>query len=62
MLETFYRKQVGNMKADIDIDLPDRSKLLELIRHIPARYLHDGKVRKHNSGIYVTDIPYDPIY
>jgi len=50
------------MKADIDIDLPDRSKLLELIRHIPARYLHDGKVRKHNSGIYVTDIPYDPIH
>lgn len=49
------------MSADIDIDLADRSQILKLISHTPARYLHDGKIRKHNSGIYVTDVPYDPI-
>jgi len=49
------------MSADIDIDFADRNQLLELIKHIPARQLHQGQVRKHNSGVYVTDIPYDPI-
>jgi len=49
------------MSADIDIDFADRNTVLKLIRCIPARQMHDGKVRKHNSGVYVTDIPYDPI-
>ena len=47
------------MSADIDIDMPDRSKLLELIQHVPARQTVDGRPRRHNSGIYVTDIPRD---
>ena len=47
------------MSADIDIDLPDRAKLLELIQHVPARQTVDGKVRRHNSGVYVTEIPRD---
>ena len=46
------------MSADIDIDVPDRQKVLSLIQCVPARQ-QDG--RKHNSGIYVTDIPWDPI-
>ena len=49
------------MSADIDIDFADRNQLLELIQHTPARQLHQGQVRKHNSGIYVTDIPRDPV-
>lgn len=49
------------MSADIDIDLADRDKLLQLIRAIPARQQHQGQVRRHNSGVYVTDIPYDPV-
>ena len=49
------------MSADIDIDLADREQVLKLISAIPARQLHQGQVRKHNSGVYVTDIPYDPI-
>jgi hypothetical protein len=49
------------MSADIDIDLADRDQLLKLIRAIPARQMHQGQARRHNSGIYVTDIPYDPI-
>jgi len=49
------------MSADIDIDLADREQLLQLIQATPARQLHQGQVRRHNSGVYVTDIPYDPI-
>ena len=49
------------MSADIDIDLADRDQLLKLIRTTPARQLHQGQVRRHNSGVYVTDIPYDPV-
>jgi hypothetical protein len=49
------------MSADIDIDLADREQVLKLIQAIPARQLHQGQVRRHNSGVYVTDIPYDPV-
>lgn len=49
------------MSADIDIDLADRDQLLKLIRATPARQQHQGKVQRHNSGVYVTDIPYDPV-
>lgn len=49
------------MSADIDIDFADRESVLKLIQHTPARQVVDGKVRKHNSGVYVTDIPKDPV-
>jgi hypothetical protein len=49
------------MSADIDIDLANRDQLLELIKATPARQLHQGQVRRHNSGVYVTDIPWDPV-
>ena len=49
------------MSADIDLDLADRDQLLKLIRATPARQITQGQVRRHNSGVYVTDIPYDPI-
>ena len=61
MLKIYYRKQVGSMSADIDIDLADRDQLLKLITAIPARQMHQGQVQRHNSGVYVTDIPYDPV-
>lgn len=47
--------------ADIDIDFADRNQVLELIDTVPARQLQQGEVRRHNSGVYVTDIPWDPI-
>lgn len=47
------------MSADIDIDVPDRNQILALIQHTAARQVADGRVRRHNSGIYVTDIPQD---
>ena len=49
------------MSADIDIDFADRDLVLKLIRHTPARQVTQGQVRRHNSGVYVTDIPHDPI-
>lgn len=49
------------MPADIDIDMPDRNQLLALIRHVPACQHVDALPRRHNSGIYVTDIPWDPL-
>jgi hypothetical protein len=49
------------MSADIDIDFANRDQLLQLIHATPARQLHQGQVRRHNSGVYVTDIPYDAV-
>lgn len=49
------------MSADIDIDLADREQVIKLLGAIPARQMHQGQVRRHNSGVYVTDIPYDPV-
>jgi hypothetical protein len=49
------------MSADIDLDFADRESVLKLIQHVPARQLHQGQIRRHNSGVYVTDIPYDPV-
>jgi hypothetical protein len=49
------------MSADVDIDFADRDQILKLIRHTPARQLVQNQIRQHNSGVYVTDIPYDPI-
>lgn len=46
---------------DIDIDFADRTKILELIRHIPAMQLVDSQPQKHNTGVYVTDLPYNPL-
>jgi len=47
------------MSADIDIDFANRDQVLGLIKHTPARQVVDGRVRRHNSGVYVTDIPQD---
>jgi len=49
------------MSADIDIDLADRDQLLRLITSTAARQVTQGQVRRHNSGVYVTDIPGDPV-
>lgn len=50
------------MSADIDLDFADRESVLKLIQHVPARQTVDGKVRRHNSGVYITDIPWDPVH
>lgn len=47
--------------SDIDIDFGDREKILSIIEHIPASMRKVNPIRKHATGIYVTEIPYDPI-
>ena len=44
--------------TDIDIDFVDRSKVLEIIKHVPASI--DGN-KKHNTGVYVQPIPINPL-
>ncbi len=47
---------------DIDIDFADRETALRLIKHIPASIKDTNYTfKKHNTGIYCTDIPYNPV-
>lgn len=43
---------------DIDIDFADRSVILDKIQHRVAK-LDTGK--KHNTGVYVTECPHNPV-
>ena len=49
------------INSDIDIDFADRSKILEHIKHVPASMRKVNPIRKHATGVYVTDVPYDPL-
>lgn len=50
------------MAFDIDIDFADRDKALTGLTHIPACIVrNDGDAEKHPVGIYLQDIPSDPI-
>ena len=53
-------QELKNFKSDIDIDFADREQILSLIKTTPASILRDNKLTKHNTGVYVTDIPVDP--
>jgi DNA polymerase III alpha subunit len=46
---------------DIDIDFADRTKILDVIEHIPAAIKENGTFKKHNTGVYCTSIPYNPL-
>jgi len=47
--------------SDIDIDFADRQQALAaLVQHHPAGIVRDDQLMRHNSGIYVTEIPTDP--
>jgi hypothetical protein len=43
---------------DIDIDFADRDVVLSQIKHRVAK-LDSGK--KHNTGVYVTEVPHNPV-
>lgn len=47
--------------TDVDIDVFDRSILLDKVPHIIARINRDDGYVKHNTGVYFQRIPYDPI-
>jgi DNA polymerase III alpha subunit len=42
---------------DIDIDFVDRDLTLSLFRHSVASRVENGKLVKHNTGIYLHDVP-----
>lgn len=46
--------------SDIDIDFGDREEALKVIKHIPAGIIRNNELVKHNSGVFVTEIPVDP--
>jgi len=46
---------------DIDIDFPDRTQVLDIIKHVPASIEANGVFKKHNTGVYCHAIPYNPI-
>lgn len=47
-------------RSDIDIDFGDRNLALAKIQYTPATIVRPDETVKHNTGIYVTDIPVDP--
>ena len=46
---------------DIDIDFADRTRVLSIIKHIPSAIIDNNKIKKHNTGVYCQEIPYNPI-
>jgi hypothetical protein len=47
-------------RSDIDIDFADREQALAVLKTTPASIIRDGKLIKHNTGVYATNIPVDP--
>ena len=47
-------------KSDIDIDFADRQQVLDLLNVTSASIIRDGKLVRHTTGVYATDIPVDP--
>ena len=43
---------------DIDIDFADRTKVLDVVKHVTATL--DGE-KKHNTGVYCHEIPVNPL-
>jgi DNA polymerase III alpha subunit len=46
---------------DIDIDFLDRNQALKLFEHIPASRIDNGKLVKHNTGVYLHEVPVDAV-
>lgn len=47
-------------KSDIDIDVANRDQALAVITHTAASIIRDGKITRHNTGVYFTEVPTDP--
>lgn len=46
---------------DIDIDFFDRDVALQKIKHIPASRVEDNQIKKHNTGVYLQQVPVDGV-
>lgn len=47
--------------TDIDIDFADRDEALNHIPHVPASLIKNDQLKRHNVGVYLHDVPVDPI-
>jgi len=48
-------------RGDVDIDFGDRAQALDIMPHIVASIIRDGKITKHNTGVYFHAVPTDPV-
>ena len=46
---------------DIDIDFADRDRALELFNITPASRVDENKLVKHNTGVYLHEVPVDAV-
>jgi DNA polymerase III alpha subunit len=46
---------------DIDIDFSDREQALALFKHVKASRNDNGKLVKHNTGVYLHQVPVDAV-
>ena len=46
---------------DIDIDFVDRDQALTLFKHVRASRIDDGKLVKHNTGVYLHQVPVNAV-
>jgi hypothetical protein len=46
---------------DVDLDFADRDQALKHFVHIPASQYREDKLVKHNTGVYFTEIPLNPV-
>ena len=46
---------------DVDIDMANRDDLLKLVKHTPASIFSNNEFSKHNTGVYIQNIPFDPV-
>jgi hypothetical protein len=46
---------------DIDVDFLDRDQALALFKHVRASRLEDNKLVKHNTGVYLHEVPVNAV-
>jgi hypothetical protein len=46
---------------DIDIDFLDREQALRLFKHVRASRIDDNTLVKHNTGVYLHEVPVNAV-
>lgn len=46
---------------DIDIDFFDREQALKHFKHVPASRIENSDIKKHNTGVYLQEVPMDSV-
>ena len=49
-------------QSDVDIDFGNRDHILQHIKHVPAAMRNVRPIRKHATGVHITEVPYDPVH